>query len=487
MSFTSGGRVCARALTSTRPAIAVLAAVCVTANVAAPADASPARAAVARRAPILAVHGDRLTWTRNPRIHTYMLMRKVPGRATRYSVIHGTSISPPPVPGVTVDYSVRTAAKWSTWSAWKRITYAAPSDPSLTPSPAQATPSALQPALTSEVAPSYPSQPAKPQSPQSPQTPTTPEQPPAPDSNFQPGLTSGTNMKEDLQGAALLGAKLVRVGWSIATTPQEMEPVIAGYASEGIRVQPLAEFYGRTPSPAEAQSLAGWARAFGPGGTFWTGRSDAQLAIKAIEFGNETDSGEQYGTRAGDPSYTTLAENYATRLREAAQAVAATGTGVGLLAQDDDESGDWMRGMYAAVPDLTSFVTGWTIHPYGGEQYNRERLALLLAQTAEHGAGAIPIDITEWGVSTDNGDCVNFNEGLNPCMSYEEAAQTLNSTVAWIGRLLGQRLGDFFLYQVRDQQPAGKTDNWQDYFGVLQHELQPKGAYTAAAESFLSS
>jgi hypothetical protein len=40
---------------------------------------------------------------------------------------------------------------------------------------------------------------------------------------------------------------------------------------------------------------------------------------------------------------------------------------------------------------------------------------------------------------------------------------------------------------VRDQQPAGRTSNWQDYFGVLQHELQPKGAYTAAAQALLSS
>jgi hypothetical protein len=167
--------------------------------------------------------------------------------------------------------------------------------------------------------------------------------------------------------------------------------------------------------------------------------------------------------------------------------VSATGTGVGLLAEDDDETGDWMRGMYAAVPDLTRYVSGWTIHPYGGEQYNRERMELLVSQTAEHGASNIPIDITEWGVSTDNGDCVNFNEGLNTCMSYEEAAHTLQSTVAWIKQLLGERLGDFFLYQVRDQQPAGRTSNWQDYFGVLQHELQPKGAYTAAARALLSS
>jgi hypothetical protein len=241
------------------------------------------------------------------------------------------------------------------------------------------------------------------------------------------------------------------------------------------------------PSPAEAQNLASWAKTYGPGGTFWAGRPDGRLAIRAIEFGNETASGAQYGDNKGEPSYTTLAENYATRLRDAAEAIAATGTSVGLLAQDDDETGDWIKGMYSAVPDLTKYLAGWTIHTYGGEQYNRERLGDLIAQTAEYGASAVPIDITEWGVTTDNGRCLGFNEGLNPCMTYEEAAQTLQSAVAWTTKLLGSRLEDFFIYQVRDQQPTGKTTNWQDYFGALQHELQPKGAYTTQVESLLSS
>lgn len=304
---------------------------------------------------------------------------------------------------------------------------------------------------------------------------------------MQPGLTSGTNMNEDLEGAALLGAKLVRVGWSIGTTAAAMEPVIAGYASKGIQVQPLAEFYGTMPSPSAAQNLASWARAYGPGGTFWAGRSDGQLAIPAIEFGNETASGAQYGVDKGELAYTALAETYATRLREAAEAVDATGTGVGLLAQEDDETGDWIDGMYSAVPNLTKYVAGWVIHPYGGEQYNRDRFADLISQTAAHGASAIPIDATEWGVTTDNGNCLEFNEGLNPCMTYGEAAQTLRNTVSWMTKLLGSRLHDFFVYQVRDQQPTGKTTNWQAYFGALQHTLQPKGAYTAAVESLLSS
>lgn len=320
-----------------------------------------------------------------------------------------------------------------------------------------------------------------------PPAPPTVTQTSSEDPNLQPGLVSGTNMKEDLQGSVLLGAKLVRIGFSIAATAAELEPVIGGYAAAGIRVQPLAEFYDRVPSAAEAKNLASWARAFGPGGSFWAGRAGTPLPIEAIEFGNETASESQYGDSPGSPSFMARAETYAVRFKEAAEAIAASGKQVGLLAQDEDTTGDWMKGMYTAVPQLTRYVTGWTIHPYGGEQYNRERLEALIAQTAEHGAATIPIDITEWGVSTDNGHCVNFNEGFNLCMSYEEAAQVMKSTVAWIGEMLGDRLGDFFLYQVRDQQPAGASSNCQDYYGVLQHELQPKGAYTEAARELLDA
>jgi hypothetical protein len=434
------------------------------------AQAQPASFAGSTRydqtAPTITVSGDSLSWRAIGRIHTYVLASRTSGQTIQTSLVTGTSTTPPAAPGATVFYSVRTAISGSAWSTEVATSYPA----------AASSPPASSKTLTKEApAPSK-------------EAPTLTEEALSQSSTtFQPGLVAGTNMKEDLQGASLLGAKVVRIGWSINTTTTAMEPVIAGYASKGIQVQPLAEFYETMPSPAEAKNLASWAKAFGPGGTFWAGRSDGRLAIPAIEFGNETASGAQYGVNKGEPAYTALAETYATRLREAAEAVEATGTGVGLLAQEDDETGDWINGMYAAVPNLTKYVAGWVIHPYGGEAYNRDRFADLIAQTAEHGASAIPIDATEWGVTTDNGNCLAFNEGLNPCMTYEEAAQTLRSTVSWMTKLLGSRLHDFFIYQVRDQQPTGRATNWQDYFGALQHELQPKGAYTAQVESLLSS
>jgi hypothetical protein len=290
----------------------------------------------------------------------------------------------------------------------------------------------------------------------------------------------------DLSGAAFLDAKLVRIEWPINTPAAQMQSVIAGYAAKGIRVLPLASFHGRLPTEAEAGGLAGWAKAYGPNGTFWTGRSDGRLAIQSIEFGNETSYGYQYGDGAGDASYKERARNYALRFKEAAEAIASTGTGVGLLAQADDWTGDWVNGMYSAVPDLSNYVAGWVIHPYGTNW--RARLDDLLAQTATHGApSTIPVDITEWGVSTDKGNCLDGNAGFNRCMSYEEAAHTLDSTFDEIQQLLGGRLGDFILYQIRDQKTTGTTSDSEMYFGALQHQLQPKGVYTTAVESLLSS
>ncbi len=311
------------------------------------------------------------------------------------------------------------------------------------------------------------------------------ESPSSAPSSFQPGLDSGTE-PNDYTATTQLGAKLVRIEFSIGTTAAQMQPVISSYAAIGVRVLPLAGFYGTLPTAAQAQNLASWAKAYGPGGTFWAGRTDGSLAIQSIEFGNETSYGYQYGDSAESASYTERAETYARRFKEAAEAISATGIKVGLLAQADDWTGTWVSGMFAAVPNLGSYVAGWTIHPYGTSWEGR--LQDLLEQTAAHGApSSIPVDITEWGVATDNGRCLSDNDGWNKCMSYAEAATTLTNTVGGVRHLLGSRLGMFILYQVRDQQATGTTTYNQAYFGALQNELQPKGAYTTAVETLLSS
>jgi len=290
----------------------------------------------------------------------------------------------------------------------------------------------------------------------------------------------------DVPGAVTLGAKVVRLEFGIGDSAAYLENAIAGYAAKGIRVALLAGFAGRMPTPSEAQNLATWARAYGPGGTFWAHRSDGRLAIQTIEFGNETSGGYQYGDSAGEPSYMTRANNYAVRIKEASEAITASGERVGLLAVSEDWTGDWMNGMFSAVPNLGSYIAGWVSHPYGSGW--RNKIEGIIRQAAAHGAPSnLPIDVTEWGIANDNGHCLTSNYGLNPCMSYQEAAEVLRRNVAEIRQLIGSRQGLFLLYQVRDQASTGTSNNRESFFGLLQQELQPKGAFTAAAQEILAS
>lgn len=306
---------------------------------------------------------------------------------------------------------------------------------------------------------------------------------------FQPGINSGSAALWELPGAVKLGAKVVRVGLEINEPMTQIEPIIEGYAAQGIRVAPLVEFNGRLPSPAEAKNLASWAKAFGPGGTFWATHAGGQFAIQTIEFGNETSYNWQYreneDTQAG---YASRAQTYALRFAEAANAIKATNAGVGLLAQADSGNAGpaWVEDMFKAVPDFASLVAGWTVHPYGPQW--QAKVEEVVSQTAAAGApSSIPIDITEWGISSDNGACLSGNYGWNPCMTYREAGEALTRSVAEMREVLHGRLGLFLLYKIRDQKAPGESTYREEYFGALGNELQPKGAFTTAVAEMLTS
>ncbi|HEX4838531.1 MAG TPA: hypothetical protein VFV03_08425, partial [Solirubrobacteraceae bacterium] len=225
---------------------------------------------------------------------------------------------------------------------------------------------------------------------------------------------SGSGLLTDAHYAAQLGATYVRVEFDITAATSQIAPVIAKYAESGTRVLLLAGFYGRIPSAAEAQNLASWAHAFGPGGTFWNGRSDGNLAVSEIEFGNETNQSYQFGGCSWNCSqYIPRAESYALALKTAQVAIDSAGgnSGTGLLAIGDDGntgSENWVNGMFKAVPDLGSRIAGWTTHPYGPPSRWQPMVSHMIAWTQEHGApSTLPIYATEFGFSTDNGICLS--------------------------------------------------------------------------------
>jgi hypothetical protein len=315
---------------------------------------------------------------------------------------------------------------------------------------------------------------------------------PSSPSPFELGVVSNVNARELAGTIGRLGAPVARVEFRIGTTPAQMAPTIAAFARHGVRVLPLASFYGRTPTAAEAAGLAGWARAFGPGGTFWARRSDGRLAITEIEFGNETNMVYQFGgCRYGCAAYAERARAYALAVKIAQEAIdgPAGNTQVGLLAIGDDAgtgSADWVQGMFSAVPDLDRRVAGWTAHTYGPRSHWQPLLDQLGVQMQGHGVAAtLPVYITELGIASDGGACLTDNFGWSPCMSYGQAAGALRATVRAIRTRYGERIRAIFLYQAVDQRLPRVDDNREHYFGVLAANRGPKGAYTKTVVSLL--
>ena len=311
-------------------------------------------------------------------------------------------------------------------------------------------------------------------------TPTsTPAPAPSGAPGFEAGVVSGSDVLNEAKVTGKLGARVVRVEFSIGEPVANIRSTIAAHAANGTRVLLLAGFHATMPTQAEARNLGNWAREFGPGGDFWAGRSDGRLAVREIEFGNETSYTYQYGDSWDTPSYLARAKEYALRFKDAQEAISAARSGIGLLAQGDDGgtgSANWVNGMFAAVPDLAARVAGWTVHPYGPRDKWKPRIDRLVSQTAARGASAaIPIWITEWGVSTDNGRCLSDNYGWDKCMTYAAAASAVTSSVADIRATYGSRLRALLLYQGRDQLASGSTTNREHYFGALHWDMTDKG------------
>jgi hypothetical protein len=317
--------------------------------------------------------------------------------------------------------------------------------------------------------------------------------PAAPPRAFEVGIASNANARELAGAIGRLGAPIARVEFSIDSSPARLAPVIAAYARAGVRVLPLAGFYGRVPSPAAARNLATWAQTFGPGGSFWRHRAGGELAIEEIEFGNETDQAYQFrGCSYGCSAYVERARAYALALKAAQEAIDGPqgDPRVGLLgiAGGGSDSAAWVDGMFEAVPDLARRIAGWTAHPYGPRSSWQPLLDRVVRQTRARGAPAtIPIYITELGLASDDGRCLSNNYGWNPCMTYGEAAASLRATLAEIRARYGERLRAIFLYQAVDQRLPRVDANREHYFGVLKANGAPKGAYTAAVKALLRS
>ncbi len=307
-------------------------------------------------------------------------------------------------------------------------------------------------------------------------------------SSFEMGVVVGSAISWEMPFVQKLGAHTAREEFEIGTPASQMASTIETSAKAGVKPLLLASFYGTLPTPEQARSLGAWAAQFGPGGSFWKGKNlPASSAVTSIEFGNETSYEYQYSDDSA-AGYASRAQTYALRFKEAEEAIHAANPNVGLLAQGDPGNApgtSWMDNMFKAVPNLGSMVAGWTVHPYGpGWQSTMDEV--LSSAKADGAPSSIPLNVTEWGLSSDNGRCLDDNYGFNKCMTYAEAATTLTSNMAAMRARYGGRLASLYLFQARDQRETGTSNGREGYFGALQSNEAPKGAYTATVQSLLA-
>ena len=449
-----------------------------------------ATAAQLKAAPTLAVSGNTLSWTSVVGVDKYVMVTKEPGVADVYAPVTGTSITPPAKPGKTVRYSIRTDVDGAAWAREVSIGYAA-TTPAGTTKPIPPATTTTQPGAGT---PSTGSGSATTPPPAATTQPSPAPSAPSTSSNFAMGINSGSAIAWQLGFITKLSAKHVRMEFDIDTPVSDIAPIVLQYAQAGIQPLLLAGFQGRTPTAAEAQNLATWAAAFGPGGTAWAGKNvDPSTAVTRIEFGNETNNPYQYTgwTLADDwyknVNYLNLAKEYARQAKNAAVAVKAANPGVGILAVGDQYSGytTWINAMFDAVPDLANYVAGWTVHPYGPQW--KIPMDNMLAAMKSRGAVDKPLYATEWGVSSDNGRCLSDNFGFDKCMTYATAASTLKDVISGMRARYGSRLAQVYLYSTSDLKATGASTDREQYFGALRSDTTAKGAYTNEVVSLMTT
>jgi hypothetical protein len=376
-----------------------------------------------QQAPSLNVAGDTLSWTHVAGFPSYVLVRTVAGQPAQYSVVSGTSTTPPPVPGVTASYSVRTAVNGSEWSASQAISYpsatsvpdtqAAPviavsgenitwspvggvstyilsstapgkatqytvvSGDSITPEPAPG--QTLQFSIRTAVDGSAWSAPVSITFPAtagagSGEAPVTFSEP------FVKGINAniagwGSQAPQVVSEMNTLGVNWERedLSWSEAEPQQgvfdwsSFESVLATARANGITILPIVGYAPSWTSPDNAAAYAEFVKAavarFGPG---------TEANLQWWELWNEPYFAYAWSNKTPEP------EAYARDVVAAAQAARSTAPSVKLLVSADyvvsPQTGgstpyetSWIDDMFAAEPELGKWINAVSAHPYGDD------------------------------------------------------------------------------------------------------------------------
>ena len=300
-----------------------------------------------KTAPTVRAAGRTLRWNRVGKVTTYVLVTSQPGKANRYSEVTGTHVTPPAV-AATVNYSVRTAVRGSSWSLTATIPYG--STPPSAP-PAAAGPSKMLVGLNA--------------------------------GNF------GTSGVSDIKNAV----GLVRLDSTVGGT------TVRNFANAGVKVE--LDFSGPyTSAGVSALNAASWVS----NALSWYAANCNPTSCPFVEVLNEPWWPRWWGTNADSQAN---ADAYA-RILQGTWAAFHSRYGSGapkLLAAC--ENADWNNYWCSewrnssAVANASQYVDGVTVHPYGGTG-NRAQSALGTRSevTTAYAVSGKPVYVTEVGWPT---------------------------------------------------------------------------------------
>lgn len=249
--------------------------------------------------------------------------------------------------------------------------------------------------------------------------------------------------------------------------------IFTGAAQRQITILPL---FTNASDYRDGAFVAAAVARYAPGGTFWRDHPelDPHYAPVFWEVGNE-------------PYYKgETAQGYARDFRAAVVAGRSANPNAKFLVAAyvdwlDRAAGrwtPWVDSLYEAVPDLNAYADGWTLHPYPDGRdpllwtpstsdwnYQYQQFLRIHDEFAAHGAGALPMWITEIGWTTTGKDSVSADEQARFML---EAADLLKG-LPWAKAL--------FYYQLQDGGPADGDP--EHGYGVLAANGSPKPAYSA--------
>lgn len=244
-------------------------------------------------------------------------------------------------------------------------------------------------------------------------------------------------------------------------------------AQAGLRLYPIID-YGTawnavTPGkwqsrPRDPQQYAAFAAAvvgrYGPAGSFWNEHPEVpRLPVQSVEIWNEENTQQFWYEQATAPA--DYARMYVAARAAVKQVAPTTEVVVGGLVDQGAES--FLRGMAAAVPGIGTQLDAVAYHSYLlAPSDAAARIAAVRRTLAAIGAPNAPIELTEVGWSR---------------LEMDDDARGAN--LAEISRLaLDPTLNVSKVIAFAAMSNEGDPNQWDQWFGVLNHDGTPKSTFT---------